>query len=1242
MVNARLDFGVFIGARSIAFAATLLLAASAWCDVNLPSTATQADIQAALDTAPENSVINLAAGTYDISSTLWVTNAVTLNGAGADKTFLRGKVDFASYDSLFYLNNKDATVSHLTVQNVKRTKYWGFNAIGVQIRSGRFEWGRVTGCTSAAWNLCGAVSLHSANARLSHCRIDHNTLTITGNGGGGVMIEGGGLVDNCLIDHNTALTYGGVYFRGAGKMANCTVVHNTANTGTCGGIGTHASGTLVNTIARYNIASSATADISAGGTISHCASSEGVGTDPVSADPEFKDDANEDYRLLVSSPCLHSGSQALAEAAVGAVSKDFAGATRVMGSEIDIGCYEYDMTQVACAFAAGASETLLGNAVTLTASCSGFDGATDLVYTWSLTPSGSATPIVKSGSPLEFTATDANRYSVTLTVSSAMLEKQISATKSNYFYVAPLTNYVTNAKVDTARFPFATPETAATNVLEAMAAAIDGSVVKLGVGRHDVTGEILLSRRMMLAGAGRDQSELYATSAFGNILKLNNAEAVVSDLTVSHARGVAASYTGVAVNIESNGGTLRRVRVTDCSNGSTYYITGIINMKSSAGRITQCLVDNCDIGKTGGSNHGGGAVYMTAGLIDNTIIADCYSTYYALNGLNCGGGLSLNGGKAVNCTIVRNTLATKEGGGVYKAADAILENCIVYDNKAPGDTTDPAVTGAPNLGGSTNNVFHCLVGQAVGTDPVLGEPGFMDAANYDFKLAPSSPCRDIASADRYLTLLNLGSIDGEKDYGEMPRLSGTKIDVGAHEYDASKVSCAFSLDKTVAFVPATFTLTPSVEGFANPEAATLTWTFAPVHGGAPITVVQTGTNTLVQTLSSNEQYQVTLAGVGGGASGSYTRAEPIYVAARTNYVTSAANLNCLFPYGTPETAATNFADAVDAAVEGATVLVGAGTNLVRATVLLEKAITVKGVSRDRAWLRAPTKYGPLLSLNHADVVVSDLTIANGHAVANWKAYGTAAAVDISTKGGSLVGCRVTESGLGSVLDLGYCMSSDVGAIYLHGDAGVVSRCVVDTMNPKNDQSGGSFHPGACGIIASAGRVDNSVVSNFYGTVRSTSGVNSYGLYVSGTAVALNCTVISNCEYLARGGMGVAASGSGIIRNTIAANNFNANGVEANIAGEALFSNCLSPDFTSTANGNVVGRPVFQTTRPLVLSFDSPGWRAGSSAGYENILNGGVDLYGHKRVRRIKANGVGVLDIGCTENEYGKGLRVFVR
>lgn len=1197
----------------------------AWCDIELPPTATQADIQAALDSAGPGSTVILPEGTYDIASTLWVTNAVTLKGAGADKTFLRGSANLADYESLIYLNNKDAVVSQLTVRDVKRSKYWGFNAIGVQIRSGRFEWGRVTGCTSAAWNHCGAVSLHGADAVLSHSRIDHNTLTSPGNGGGGVMLEGGGVADNCLVDHNTALTYGGVYFRGAGKMVNCTVVGNTATTGTFGGIGTHASGVLVNTIARYNIASSATADISAGGTIRHCASSEGVGTDPVSADPEFTDAANEDYTLLVSSPCFNKGSQAEAESVIGVVEKDLAGGTRVMGAEIDIGCYEYDTSKAACAFAADTSETLIGNAVTLTASCSGFDGADDLVYTWLLTSASAAEPIERTGSPLEFNAEKPERYSVTLTVSSAMLGKEISATKENYFYVAPFTNYVTSAKVDTAVFPYATPETAATNVLDAVAAAIARSTVKLDAGRHDVSGEIQLIRAVTLVGAGRDETELYATSAFGNILKVNDAGALVSDLTVSHARGVAMPYTGVAVNILSNGGTLRRVRVTDCSSDKTYYITGIINMQSSAGRITHCQIDNCDIGRNGGLNRGGGAVYMTAGLIDNTVIADCYSTYYRSQEIDNGGGLTLAGGKAVNCTIVRNTLASSVGGGVCKRPGAILENCIVYDNEAPGDATDPEVTGAPNLGGSVENVSHCLVGQAVGTDPVAGEPAFMDAPNGDFRLAPNSPCRDIAEVGRYLELLGLDTIEGETDLDGMPRLSGAKIDVGAYEYDASKVSCVFSVDKAVAFVPATFTLTPSVEGFTDPEGATLTWTFEPVHGGEPIVVVQTGTNALCQVLSSNEQYRVSLAGAGAGQSGSFTRADPIYAAARTNYVTAAANPNCCFPYATPETAATNLADAVDASVDNATVFVGEGTNVVRQTVLIEKGIEVRGVARDRAWLRAPTAYGPLIRFNHADAVVADLTIANGQAVEDWKDRGSAAAVDFDAKGGTLAGCRVTECGLNRKGDGN--LSSEVAALFLHGEKAVVTRCVVDNFDGIGFRTGGDYHCGGCGVIATAGRIDNSIISNVVGVTRGD--FLGLALNIRGTAVALNCTVVSNSEYLAGGGVGVHALST--VQNTVSVDNFNSAGVESNIGGEEKCVCCLSPSFTSTANGNVVGRPVYREGS-LVQKADSPGRNKGSVAGYEDVLFGGTDFYGKRRVKSPRRSAKAKIDIGCAESD----------
>ena len=44
--------------------------------------------------------------------------------------------------------------------------------------------------------------------------------------GGGMFLDGGGLVENCVIAANTATYGGGVYVTGEGTVRNCLIAHN--------------------------------------------------------------------------------------------------------------------------------------------------------------------------------------------------------------------------------------------------------------------------------------------------------------------------------------------------------------------------------------------------------------------------------------------------------------------------------------------------------------------------------------------------------------------------------------------------------------------------------------------------------------------------------------------------------------------------------------------------------------------------------------------------------------------------------------------------------------------------------------------------------------------------------------------------------------------------------------------------------------------------------------------------------
>ena len=168
----------------------------------------------------------------------------------------------------------------------------------------------------------------------------------TWNGYSGVK-DGNPTLRNCLIAGNTSTGYlgndvtvrigaGGVY-HGAGTIENCTVADNVANfEGTNAGdllAKRHAGATgtiyeLVNTIA-WGSATESMLDPALTQV-----------NNRVNEDPGFfRTTGRRAYRLSQSSPCRDTGTHADRAWMEGAADLD--GNPRIIGDEVDIGCYEY-------------------------------------------------------------------------------------------------------------------------------------------------------------------------------------------------------------------------------------------------------------------------------------------------------------------------------------------------------------------------------------------------------------------------------------------------------------------------------------------------------------------------------------------------------------------------------------------------------------------------------------------------------------------------------------------------------------------------------------------------------------------------------------------------------------------------------------------------------------------------------------------------------------------------------------
>ena len=176
---------------------------------------------------------------------------------------------------------------------------------------------------------------------LANCRVTDNY----GAQGGGVYAEGGTIV-NCLIARNAAYAaYQGLYAAGSTKVVNCTIADN--GVAPAAGLTVSASAvdatlaastvTMANTIVWSPACVTGLAPGSASVSYScYAAATEGVNGN-TAQNPRLRA-RDPGYTLGGASPCRNTGSNDAFGVPAAAV--DLAGAPRLFGKVIDMGCFE--------------------------------------------------------------------------------------------------------------------------------------------------------------------------------------------------------------------------------------------------------------------------------------------------------------------------------------------------------------------------------------------------------------------------------------------------------------------------------------------------------------------------------------------------------------------------------------------------------------------------------------------------------------------------------------------------------------------------------------------------------------------------------------------------------------------------------------------------------------------------------------------------------------------------------------
>lgn len=743
--------------------------------------------RAIADLGANGGIVYVAAGTYSEAPILnddgsvGGTNTVVLStpvqivgqtGDPADVIVQRANT--AKNARVFLLDHAEAALRFLTVSGGKYDR--GGN-VQITDRGGRIEDCILTGGQNESY-VGGGANLNMACGHVSRCVLCNGTGQSNnyGSNGGGFWMSDG-VIENCLVVGNSGRYAGGVV-SGSGRLVNCTIVANRFDTvGFSAGLFVSADARVVNCVIAENtnaqdasmtgLVYSAAAKANVTNVFVNCASSEGgVPINPTChyGPIGFADSASGDYSPSVSSALRDFGVPA-EDYGITSLT-DLAGNPRLSGRAIDVGCYEFAAGGFSCEFTMSAASHIVPAAIALVATVEGEpESAT---YSWEMDDGVPAHRVEMTSETPSCTWTCAypGTYTVTLTVTA----EGRTASAVHDIQTSPAVLYV-DAACETPAYPYDTPETASTDLGPALAAAMDGAVVRLAAGEYVNASETVVEKAVSVLGESRETTRL--VSAKGRTLRIIHADALVANLSLESRDGGVILSEGGCVYITGTGGTLSNCLVRCHSVGS--WGRGGSGISSQYGHITHCEIYGNASYSTGDAWNNAIVRLRNGSRMENSLVRDVVATVTDGAG---GHIVSVEGSSAVNCTIVRCTLGdpakgSGQGYGLFADSGSTVRNCAVVGVGTSSDELRP-------YGGTPESFDHCAFDGDTKPDDtcrlVTGSV-FRSYAEGDFRPAPGRE------------LIDGGAVPdgwrGLTDLSGKPRVKGRTIDIGCFEGNAS-------------------------------------------------------------------------------------------------------------------------------------------------------------------------------------------------------------------------------------------------------------------------------------------------------------------------------------------------------------------------------------------------------------------------------------------------------------------------
>jgi len=420
-------------------------------------------------------------------------------------------------------------------------------------------------------------------------------------------------------------------------------------------------------------------------------------------------------------------------------------------------------------------------------------------------------------------------------------------------------------------------------------------------------------------------------------------------------------------NVRMNGsGTMEDCVVSGGTNTATSGDKKGANVyMDSSAKISRChLIGGVHTAYNGGSL----CVYSSSARVEDCLV----------EGSECGGVLLGGTSYLYNCTIVDND---KYGVWAWNNTQHIF-NTVIYGNTDGDSNKDwtgnmPENSSAEFLNNAVTENGSRHTTSAYPTLVLLADDSvFVDYANGDYFPAPGGALVDAGISDPR------GASASATDLAGHPRASGD-VDIGCYEYQKPDMTVRIDgATYSQAFAPATVTFTHVVENSADPDTVTFTYDFG--DGSA---TESTSESTISHAYADPGVYTVTITA--DSECEDDETATMVYdgyvrVASSTVYVTAGNTSGQAFPYDTPETGYSNLKTAVQAALDGYTLLLGEGVYETTDQISFNKALTLRGLGDTpeavivrNTSVTTNSYYHRTLEMNNAAGRIENITIEDG-------------------------------------------------------------------------------------------------------------------------------------------------------------------------------------------------------------------------------------------------------------------------